>query len=272
MIDFENTNRLTSEIYFRGGIFMSTSIKKGPIVKEVGGAILHVENLKESTIWYSQLMNMPVGEIDGDIPFYSIDMDEGIGLLLDDHRNIRDQEKYPICMLKTDDISAAYNFVKENGFPIVSHLQNPHPGLAYFNFEDSEGNVLMMCYSDWVNPNPKKPIANDHPIKNQLNTLVIPVKDLKRATEWYSQLLGKPIKPDRQDGGPIYWFDEGILLDDNRNNQDLDSFPTFMVKATNIHEAFDYVKKNGIEVVREIQYDHYFMIKDLEGNTIMICL
>ncbi|GAA0315319.1 hypothetical protein GCM10008967_02310 [Bacillus carboniphilus] len=250
---------------------MSTSVKKDTIVQTVGGAILHVQHIKESAVWYSKLLDLPLEDLDDETPFYGVDMDEGLGLLLDDHRNLKGQ-RHPICMLHTNDIQKALSFINGMGCKISLELQNPHPGLAYFNFEDTEGNILMMCESNWEHPNPKSPKSESHPIKNHINTLVIPVQNLKRATEFYSRLLEKPIKPDRQDGGPIYWFDEGILLDDNRNNQDLESFPTYMLKASNIHEAYQYVKNEGIEVVRDIQFDHYFMIKDKEGNTVMVCL
>ena len=63
----------------------------------------------------------------------------------------------------------------------------------------------------------------------------------------------------------------GILLDDNRNNSDLDAFPTFMLKTDDIHAAYQWMIAQGVEIVRDIQYNHYFMAKDIEGNSLMIC-
>jgi predicted enzyme related to lactoylglutathione lyase len=213
---------------------------------------------------------MPLRPFDDNVPFYEFDMDNRANLMLDDHRNMKDQHRHPICTLKTEDADRAYAYVRGQRIPIVLEMQKPIQGLAYFNIEDSEGNVIMICQSDWVNPNPVLPSDPNHPIKNYLSSIVIPVKDLKRSTEWYSKLLGHPIKPERQNGGPIYWFDmsngTGLLLDDNRNNQDLEGFPTFMLKASHIREAFAWAQDNGIEIVRDVQFDHYFMMKDIEGH------
>jgi predicted enzyme related to lactoylglutathione lyase len=267
---------LTKEVNKIKEVFMGMTSIKEPIIKTIGGAGLHVNHLEEMVRWYGQLLDMPTNSYDRNNPFYLFDMDNRVNLMLDDHRNMQGETNHPICQMKTSDIDRAYELVKESQIPILREIERPHPGLSYFNIEDSEGNGLMIVESDWENPNPIKQMDPNHPINNHLEAIVIPVKNLNRATEWYSKLLGYPIKPDRQDGGPIYWFEmekgTGILLDDNRNNQDLDSFPTFMLKATNIHEAYETVKKMGIEIVREIQFDHYFLIKDLEGNTMMICL
>ncbi|QTM99112.1 hypothetical protein ERJ70_07230 [Sediminibacillus dalangtanensis] len=246
-----------------------------PIISRVGGALLHVDNLKKMVAWYGALLNMDV-TIDKDIPFYVFDLDNNINLTLDDHRNIPSVNKrYPICQLKTKDIETTYKVVREARIPITLDLKRPHPGLAYFNIQDSEGNSLMILESEWINPAPIKQNDTSHPITNHLSNIIIPVHDLERATEWYSKLLGFPIRKDRQDGGPVYSFDydggTGILLDDNRNNQDLTSFPGFMLKAKDIKEAFSYVRKSDVEVVRNVQHDHYFIIKDAEENSVMIC-
>jgi hypothetical protein len=62
-----------------------------------------------------------------------------------------------------------------------------------------------------------------------------------------------------------------VLLDDNRNNQDLDRFPTFMLKTDNIEKAYAMMRDKGVEIVRDIQFDQYFMICDNEKNSIIIC-
>jgi predicted enzyme related to lactoylglutathione lyase len=179
-------------------------------------------------------------------------------------------------MMHTADIEQTFAYVQESGIAITLEIQRPHHGLAYFNIADCEGNILTIVQSDWVNPQPQPLINPDHPIKNHISSVVIPVIDLKRATEWYSKLIGQPIKPDRQDGGPIYWFEmangTGILLDDNRNNQDFGKYPTFMLKSSNIHEAYAVSQESGVKIVRDVQFDHYFMIEDPEGNVVMICL
>lgn len=255
---------------------MNTPTKETKLLHEVKAAVLHVRDLPGMAAWYAKLLGVPLQPLDDDKPFYEFDMSNQVNLMLDDHRNMQEQEKYPICMMRTADIEAARAYVQENGISISQDVQRPHPGLAYFHVVDSEGNEIMIVQSKWINPNPVRPTVPDHPIQNRLNSVVIPVTHLKRATEWYSKLLGQQIKPDRQDGGPIYWFDmqngTGILLDDNRNNQDLAALPTFMLKASNIQEACAFVRNTRITIVRDVQFDHYFIIEDPEGNAVMICL
>lgn len=250
--------------------------EKVPMISSIGGALLHVENLEKMTVWYGKLLNMDVRPFDSRMPFYSFDMKNQVNLTLDDHRNMKSQTNHPIFQVKTRDIEKAYQFIQDRGIPIILDLQHPHEGLAYFNIEDPDRNAIMVCQSDWVNPSPVHQLNPLHPIENLFSNIIVPVKQLKQAAEWYSVFLGLPIKPERSNGGPVYWFDmengTGILLDDNRNNQDLPSYPTFMLTARDIQEAYRFVKQNEIPVVRDIQYDQYFMIKDPENHTIMICL
>lgn len=254
---------------------MRSTANETGIVSEVASAILHVNDLKQSAAWYADILSMPLASIDNETPFYVFDMDNRVNLMLDDHRNATYASHHPICMFRTDDIDNAYRRVQQSGIAIALEKQEPHPGLAYFNILDSEGNVIMIGQSDWVNPNPVLPSDPSHPIKNHLNSVVIPVEHVKRAAEWYSNLLGQAIHPERLDGGPIYWFDmengTGILLDDNRNNQDLKTFPTFMLKTGNVEQAFKLMQDKGVKIVRDIQFNHYFMIEDIEGNTILVC-
>lgn len=183
----------------------------------------------------------------------------------------------PPAMFTVADIEEARAFMKDLGVAIAEDIQRPHDGLAWLTVEDSEGNLQMLVESDLVNPAPTRQTHPEgHPLEAHINTIIVPARDLKRATEWYSRFVGQPIKPERQDGGPIYWFDmdngTGILLDDSRNNGDFRRFPTFMLKARDIHDAHRFAKEKGIKVVRDVQFDHWFAIEDPEGNTVMVCL
>lgn len=257
------------------------------VVSEVGKVILHVDDLQRSVKWYADLLQVPDQTIPENASSYLFAMENGVDLQLIHNK----EQKQPVCMFKVEDIEAAYDEARQNGAVIVEDLQRVERS-RYFTIEDSEGNHLIIGQSsDQMEPSDrpeKDQYGSDgfdhrslssnpsHPIANFISSVVVPVTDLKRATEWYSRLLGKPIIPERQDGGPIYWFEmpngTGILLDDNRNNQDLAAFPTFMLKSEQIQQAFKYIQSRGINVVRDIQFDHYFMIEDLEGNTMMVCL
>lgn len=247
---------------------------------EVKSALLHVHDLSRMAAWYAKLLGMPPQSIDAETPYYEFDMDNGINLMLDDHRSMPPDQrrgKHPICMLGTDNCEKAYAAARRAGITILQEMVIPHPGLAYFNVADSEGNAIMIVESNWVNPKPLRQLDCNHPIRNRISSIVIPVNDLSRAAEWYSKLLGQPVVPDRLDGGPVYWFEParsngtGILLDDNRNNRDLEALPTFMIKTEHIREAYTFMANNNITIVRDIQFDHYFIIQDPERNTVIIC-
>ncbi|QGQ96497.1 VOC family protein [Paenibacillus psychroresistens] len=253
---------------------MQTSNAQGSGIKSVGSAILHVRNLNLMVSWYGDILGTPITEIESETPYYVFEMINGVNLMLDDHRFMQDQAKHPIFMLNTMDIEASYNWAKQNEITINLEIQHVHPGLSYFNISDSEGNVMMIIQSNWVNPNSQQLNELDKPIVNHINSIVVPVTDLKRATEWYAHLLGHVIKPDRQTGGPIYWFDmengTGVLLDDNRSNGYCEKYPTFMLKGPDIEEAYRFIVSKNIKTLTEVEFDNHFFISDPEGNSIII--
>ncbi|WP_409975425.1 VOC family protein [Bacillus sp. Bva_UNVM-123] len=48
--------------------------------------------------------------------------------------------------------------------------------------------------------------------------------------------------------------------------------PMFHFNTDNIHEAYQFLKNKGIEIVNHLEDNgHYFTIKDPYGNILMIC-
>lgn len=254
---------------------MKTLTEQGSGIRVAGGVILHVSDLPAMTAWYGDILGIPVGETDPERPFYEFDMDNGVNLMLDDHRNVPGRP-HPFCMFKTPDIRRSYEWAQRNGIPIELDIRHVHEGLDFFHIRDSEDNVLMIVQSDWKNPNPIRPYRNDLPIRNRIQSIVVPVDDLKRATEWYARLLGHAIKPERQDGGPIYWFElengTHILLDDNRHHREWEKYPTFMLNAPRIEEAYRFMKEKNVRILHEIEFDHHFFAADPEGNAMIVCM
>ena len=118
------------------------------------------------------------------------------------------------------------------------------------------------------------------PIQAHISSVFVHVTYLKRSTEWYSRLLGLPIKPERVNGGPI----TGLiltskqvlyaLLDDNRNNPKDETHPLFMLKTRNTLKAYEYVQQQGIRIVKEYYEDEavsFFNFADFDGNVLMVC-
>lgn len=253
---------------------MTASFMQGSGICGVSGIILRVQNLTAMAAWYGDVLGVPV-EPDPETPFYEIDMKNGANLMLDDFRHMNEMRAFPICAFKTSDIERSRAWAKRNDVPVVLELQKPHEGLAYFHIRDPEGNVLRIVYSEWVNPNPVMPREANPPIENRISSLVVPVIELERAAQWYARFLGRSIKPDRLNRGPVCGFDmsggTGVLLDDNRNNRDWPKLPTFMLKASDIRQAYRLMENKNADILRGIEQDRHFFAADPEGNPMIVC-
>ncbi|MFC4560190.1 VOC family protein [Virgibacillus kekensis] len=116
------------------------------------------------------------------------------------------------------------------------------------------------------------------PVKNKISSVFIPVRDIEKAKEWYSKILGL-------NGGEIHFGhlytaemqDTGMILDTMPNwrdeNGELATFnvPAMMFDTDNIHDSYKFMKKNNVELVTEVQHEHFFVFKDPDGNMLMIC-
>ncbi|MET3698855.1 catechol 2,3-dioxygenase-like lactoylglutathione lyase family enzyme [Bacillus oleivorans] len=116
------------------------------------------------------------------------------------------------------------------------------------------------------------------PIKNKIKSVFIPVRDIEKAKNWYSKILGI------QDGEVM--FDHLFVADMEGAGMVLDTMPmwrneykeisTFHVPAIqfatdDIQSSYQFMKENGVELVTEIQHDHFFVFKDPDGNMLMVC-
>lgn len=106
-----------------------------------------------------------------------------------------------------------------------------------------------------------------HPILPFMPAVFIPVSDLKRATEWYADLLEQPIVP-RQDGGGIYYFDfagTDIILDSN-----MWGFPpTIMFDTRDIDDSYDFCKSLPHGFITEVQ--RFDDVSFFNVNSTMVC-
>ena len=112
------------------------------------------------------------------------------------------------------------------------------------------------------------------PIINKIGTVFIPVSNIEKARDWYSDILGLPIE------GEIL-FDhlyvlpmEGtsIVLDSKIYSEDkIYKIPAFHFNTNNIEEAYNYMKSKNVNVITAIEHNHWFNFKDLDGNILMVC-
>ncbi|WP_342422427.1 VOC family protein [Paenibacillus sp. FSL E2-0178] len=114
-----------------------------PIRNQVGAVFIPVSDIERSKNWYCSLLGLP---LDGEILFghlYDVPM-QGPGIVLDSRIFTAEAVlKVPSFHLLTDDIDAAYDYVKATGAEILTDIEHDH----WFNFKDPDGNVLMICRS-----------------------------------------------------------------------------------------------------------------------------
>ncbi|MCM3213944.1 VOC family protein [Niallia taxi] len=112
-----------------------------PITNKIGTVFIPVSNIERARDWYCNLLGV---ESNGEILFdhlYVLPM-QGTGIVLDSKiftsENII---KTPLFHLNTDDIEAAFDFIKQKQIEMVTPIQHGH----YFHFKDPDGNALMVC-------------------------------------------------------------------------------------------------------------------------------
>lgn len=112
------------------------------------------------------------------------------------------------------------------------------------------------------------------PLKNRIGAVFLPVSDIEQARDWYSRILGLPSDGEilfghlfcpKMDGGT------DLVLDSKIFSGPLDKGPVFQFVTSDIHAARQFMEENGVELVGEIQYGHWFLFKDPDGNLLMIC-
>ncbi|WHZ56053.1 VOC family protein [Metabacillus hrfriensis] len=112
------------------------------------------------------------------------------------------------------------------------------------------------------------------PILNKIGTVFIPVSNIEQSRDWYCDILGLQADGDIQ-FGHIYVIPlngTGIVLDSKiYTEHNIIKTPLFHFNAENIEEAYTFMKKKNIDVITEIEHNHYFNFKDPDGNHLMIC-
>ncbi|AHV99624.1 VOC family protein [Paenibacillus sabinae] len=119
------------------------------------------------------------------------------------------------------------------------------------------------------------------PIKSKIGSVFVPVKDIERARSWYCKVLGLNEADCEILFGhlcPLPMEGTGILLDmmpmwggDKPGGPPSIETPAFMLMTGNLQGSFDYLKELGAEFVTEIENNHWFVVKDPDGNKLMIC-
>ncbi|RAR44280.1 VOC family protein [Paenibacillus sp. MDMC362] len=123
--------------------------------------------------------------------------------------------------------------------------------------------------------------AEVSPIKNKVGSIFIPVRDIERSRSWYCRVLGIAEDDCPVMNGhlcPLPMEGTGVILDtmpkwggDQPGGAPSIDTPSFMLLTEDLEESLAYMKKLGVELVTEIEHHHWFVIKDPDGNKLMIC-
>jgi catechol 2,3-dioxygenase-like lactoylglutathione lyase family enzyme len=106
-----------------------------------------------------------------------------------------------------------------------------------------------------------------HPISAFMLAVFVPVKDLKQATEWYSELLGRPIAAKEDEDG-IYIFAMGaaqLILDGNAWGTP----PRIMFATDDIDASHKVCEGLPHETLSDVFSDDYVSVFNI--NSLMIC-
>ncbi|WP_431811055.1 VOC family protein [Lysinibacillus sp. FW12] len=123
-------------------------IAASPLTKKVNNVFIHVRDLHQSAEWYSQLLGLPYYQEKVVSPVYNLPVTSETGITLDDHTfdpGFKLQpSKHVLFNFYTNNIDDAYQYIKDKGIPIVREIER-FDDFAYFNIQDLDGNILMIC-------------------------------------------------------------------------------------------------------------------------------
>ncbi|MGG1517140.1 VOC family protein [Paenibacillus oryzisoli] len=113
-----------------------------------------------------------------------------------------------------------------------------------------------------------------HPIQNQIGTVFIPVSNIERSRDWYSDILGVPVEGEIL-FGHLYVLPmkgTGLVLDSKIYAEDrVFRVPAFHLNTTDIGAAYAFMKEKQVNLITPIEHQHWFNFKDPDGNVLMVC-
>ncbi|MFH0070815.1 VOC family protein [Peribacillus sp. NPDC056705] len=144
--------------------------------------------------------------------------------------------------------------------------------------------VLRMIYGGKTTMDElKNPVheAETSPIKNKVGSIFVPVSDIEKSRSWYCRVLALPETACEIMNGhlcPLPMKGTGVILDtmpqwggDQPGGAPSIDTPAFMLMTDDLEGSLQYMKQLGVEIVTEIEHDHWFVVKDPDGNKLMIC-
>ncbi|MFB9329814.1 VOC family protein [Paenibacillus aurantiacus] len=123
--------------------------------------------------------------------------------------------------------------------------------------------------------------ASASPVRNKVGGIFIPVRDIERARSWYCQVLGLNEADCPVHFGhlcPLPMEGTGIVLDTMPRWGGSDpggappiATPAFMLLTGDLEGSLQFLREIGADLVTGIEHDHWFVVKDPDGNLLMVC-
>jgi predicted enzyme related to lactoylglutathione lyase len=114
------------------------------------------------------------------------------------------------------------------------------------------------------------------PVENRIGCVFIPVSNMRRAIEWYSWLLGQPVKSASHKGRIYDLPMEGgvrLILDSHKPVTN-SSQPICFFWTGNIEKSRNFLRENNVEIINDIEdigSVSTLIFKDPDGNLLMVC-
>lgn len=115
----------------------------GIIMNRVGAIFVTVSDIEKAREWYCSILELePTYDIiAGHLCCIPLDNNDQ-NLVLDSKIYTEDTyARTPIFHFNTDDIHAAFQFMRDKNVELVSEIEHGH----FFSFKDPDGNLLMVC-------------------------------------------------------------------------------------------------------------------------------
>jgi catechol 2,3-dioxygenase-like lactoylglutathione lyase family enzyme len=112
-----------------------------------------------------------------------------------------------------------------------------------------------------------------NPVSTQIGTVFVPVRDVRKARDWYCSMLGVPAE-DKIVLDHLYILPmngTGLVLDSKIYSPDaVFKVPAFHFNTSDIRAAHRFMKDRGVELT-DVNDDEWFNFRDPDGNVLMIC-
>ncbi|MFS0724839.1 VOC family protein [Paenibacillus sp. 1P07SE] len=260
------------------GIIPNEPTQKAALENRVAGVFVHVSDLRRSAEWYSRLLGLPVLEerLNGG-PVYWLEL-PGTHLILDNDSHNRQQPDWqewqqPRLMLPARGIEQAVLQLQDAGAELIGGVED-HGSMAYCNFRDPEGNVLMACWTG--QPSEDMADASGGPIRPRIGGVFLDVRDLPAAARWYCGLFGLQLT-EPPAGETIYSVPvsrgASLLLDSNRHVNQESFTELFYLETDDFEAALAYARELGCELADGPNFFDdlsEFALLDPDGNRIVI--